>query len=96
MAQLHGSTESSSQLFKTPWGSFKASLKLIKASTARNRTQITKSVTFLKKSSEIVCEVVRFGVYTFMVARLVGETEGSRREEEGKSEEAEELEKNHG
>ena len=35
IAQLHGSTESSSQLLRTPCGSFKALLILIKASTAK-------------------------------------------------------------
>lgn len=74
----------------------KLALNLSKPPLQEIETQITKSETFLKKSSEIVCGVVRFGVYTFMVARLVGETEGSRREEEGKGEEEEELEKNHG
>jgi len=47
IAQLQGSTESSSQLFNTPYGSCNASLILIKASTARqkqaNNFQILKS-----------------------------------------------------
>jgi hypothetical protein len=36
IAQLQGSTESSSQLLNTPCGSCKASLILIKASTVKN------------------------------------------------------------
>lgn len=39
IAQLQGSTESSSQLFNTPCGSSKASLILIKASTANPQNQ---------------------------------------------------------
>lgn len=39
IAQLQGSTESSSQLLRTPWGSFRSLFMAIKASTAYDREE---------------------------------------------------------
>lgn len=95
IAQLQGSTESSSQLFKTPWGSFKVSFRLIKATTAiKNKEQKPKqqnqNLVTKKKAMEIYRE--RELSNTFMVARFIGETEWSRAEKEEKGKEVD----NHG